>query len=441
MSRRLFGTDGVRGPVGSVLTDDLAWALGRAAITHVGGAGSRLLVIRDTRESGPMLELALAEGAATAGAVVHLGGVLPTPAAPLLIRAGDYDLAAVISASHNPYQDNGIKLFGTGGYKLSDADEAAIEALVPPAADVGANTAPGTVAARAGLGDRYIAALRERFSGLDLSGKRIALDCANGATYEVAPAIFAALGAETTNVAVSPDGRNINAACGSTHPESLVELVRGGGFDAGFAFDGDGVRLLAVGPDGTVVDGDELLAVMALALQQRGTLTGNGIAVTVMSNYGLHGAMEAAGITVAVTAVGDRHVLAELRDRGWRLGGEQSGHIIDMSFVPSGDGIASALLVLESLGGQPLGAQACMERLPQVLVNVPVVDRDAVLADAVVASAVERAQERLAGRGRVLVRPSGTEQLLRVMAEAPTGQEADAVCDELAQLIRAHHGA
>jgi len=440
MDRRLFGTDGVRGPVGSLLTDDLAYALGRAAITHAGGAGSRLLVIRDTRESGPMLELALAEGAAAAGAVVQLGGVLPTPAAPLLIRAGEYDLAAVISASHNPFEDNGIKLFGAGGYKLSDADEEAIEALLPAAPDRSAGGTPGTVAARAGLGDRYVAALLQRYSGLSLSGRRIALDCANGATYEVAAAVFSALGADVTTIAVSPDGRNINAECGSTHPGLLIETVRGGGFDAGFAFDGDGDRLLAVGADGTVVDGDEVLALTACALHEQGTLTGDGIAVTVMSNYGLHRAMEAAGITVAVTAVGDRHVLAELRQRGWRLGGEQSGHIIDMAFVPSGDGIASALLLLEALDGGVLGVERGMERLPQVLVNVPVVDRDAVLGDAVITDAVQDVTEQLTGRGRVLVRPSGTEQLLRVMVEAPSDEEADALCAELAQLIQARHG-
>jgi phosphoglucosamine mutase len=440
MNRRLFGTDGVRGPVGSMLTEDLACALGRAAITEGISSGNRVLVVRDTRESGPMLEIAFAEGASAAGAEVHLGGVLPTPAAPLLIGKGEYDLAAVISASHNPYEDNGIKLFGARGFKLADADEAKIETAVLEGAVLPEDAAPGTVSARAGLADRYVDALNQHFSSLSLSGKRFAIDCANGATFEVAPSIFRALGAEITVLGAQPDGQNINAGCGSTHPGPLIAEVTAGRYDAGFAFDGDGDRLIAVDGAGSVIDGDELIALIAVALKRRDSLTGDGIAVTVMSNFGLQRAMAAAGIEVATTAVGDRNVLVELRERGWRIGGEQSGHIIDMSFVPSGDGIASALLVLESLQGEALGSRTIVNRLPQVLVNVAVADREAVMADAAVSEAIKQANAQLEGDGRVLVRASGTEELVRVMVEAPTEPQAERVCDSLVQTVRGRHG-
>ena len=440
MGRRLFGTDGVRGPVGSVLTDALARSLGNAAVAELGNPGVRLLVIRDTRESGLSLSAALAAGAAAAGASVDDGGVLPTPAAPLLIRAGDYDIAAVISASHNPYQDNGIKLFGTGGFKLTDEQEAAIEERVLSDASEHEAPEPGVVREPGGLGDRYGDALRSRFAALDLHGRRLGIDCAHGATFEVAPAIFQALGAEIDVIGAAPDGRNINAGCGSTDTAALSALVQQRGLDGGFAFDGDGDRLIAIGPDGAAIDGDELIGQMAAALHAEGALTGDGVAVTVMSNLGLRNAMEERGIAVATTPVGDRNVLAELRERGWRLGGEQSGHIIDMDFVPSGDGVASALLLLESLGSARLGETTVVHPLPQVLVNVPVRDRDAAMADSAILEAVRAHTEALAGAGRVLVRASGTEQLVRVMVEAPDADQANGVCDALVALVASTHG-
>ena len=278
--------------------------------------------------------------------------------------------------------------------------------------------------------DGYEAALEARFGTLDLSGRRVALDCANGATYEVAPALFRRLGAEVEVLAAEPDGRNINDGCGSTHIDVLAELVRDGGHDAGFAFDGDGDRVLAVDRHGVVVDGDELIALAAVHLGVK------GVAVTVMTNYGFHTGMKAAGIEVATTPVGDRYVLEELRRRGWTLGGEQSGHIIDCGFVPSGDGIAAALLTLESLEGSDLADRHAMEKLPQKLVNVRVRDRDAV---GPLAARCRRRSEResaaLEGRGRVLLRPSGTEPLVRVMVEAPTETEADEVCGRLVALV------
>jgi len=439
VARKLFGTDGVRGVAGVLLTPDLAVALGRAATTEIAGAHPRVLVIRDTRESGEMLEAALGAGIAAAGGQVLVGGVLPTPAAPLLLKRYGFDLAAVISASHNPYRDNGIKFFGSDGFKLSDATEAAIEARLDAAA-AGDPDAIGRIRALHGTQEDYLRELTSRFSGLDLSGLDVVLDCANGATYQVAPEAFRRLGATVTVIGAEPDGRNINDGVGSTHLGPLREAVGSGGHDLGFAFDGDGDRVLAVDRAGQVVDGDELIALAARHLREQGRLPGDGVVVTVMTNYGFHAAMAHTGVEVATTKVGDRYVLEELRERGWCLGGEQSGHIIDMGFVPSGDGIAAALLTLEALDGRDLVTRDAMRKLPQRLVNVPVADRDAAMANGGLAEACRDAADALVGRGRVLVRPSGTEQLVRVMVEAPTDDEATAVCERLVAIVRAHAG-
>ncbi len=430
-ARKLFGTDGVRGVAGEFLSAELALALARAATSRVQrDAPARVLVIRDTRESGAMLEAAVAAGIAAAGGEALLGGVLPTPAAPLLVRRDGYDLAIVLSASHNPYRDNGIKFFGGDGFKLDDAAELEIEGLIeahPPAPRV------GSVRRIDGALSHYLEALHERFAALDLRGRRIVLDCANGATYQVAPRIFARLGAELTVTAAEPDGRNINAGCGSTHLDHVRAAMDG--HDAGFAFDGDGDRVLAVDRTGSVVDGDELIA---LAADHLGV---EGVAVTVMTNFGFHQAMAARGIEVATTPVGDRYVLEALRGRSWRLGGEQSGHIIDMAFAPSGDGIAAALLAMEALEGGDLHERHAMEKLPQRLVNVRLPDRAALThAVDVVDEAVARENAALEGHGRVLVRPSGTEPLVRVMVEASTLDHAEAVASRLAGAIeRAAH--
>ena len=452
MARKLFGTDGVRGLVGEELSAELALALGRSASARIARERPRVLIIRDTRESGEMLESALAAGVSAAGGEALLGGVLPTPGAPLLLARYSFDLAAVISASHNPYRDNGIKFFAGDGYKLSDADEQEIErelqAHAPGVrggeADGGegahgtarAVAHPGRVRELHGAGEDYLRELHRHFSGLDLSGLDVLLDCANGATYRVAPEIFRRLGANVTVLADEPDGQNINAGCGSTHVEKLAEQVPAGSHDIGFAFDGDGDRVLAVDRAGEVVDGDELLALAALHLRERGRLSGNGVAVTVMTNYGFHAAMEQAGVEVAITSVGDRYVLEELRARGWTLGGEQSGHIIEASFNRTGDGIASALLTLEALAGRDLAGRNAMHKLPQRLVNVRVRDRGALAEAEQVTLGVELAQQELSGRGRVLVRPSGTEPLVRVMVEAPTEEEAQEVCGRLVELVQ-----
>lgn len=432
MARRLFGTDGVRGEAGTKLTAELALSLGRAATEEAGGEEARVLIIRDTRESGEMLEAALAAGISSAGGEVLLGGVLPTPAAPMLIRRYGFDLGVVVSASHNPYRDNGIKFFGAEALKLSDATEEAIEARIGSPGAV--PSAPGRIRELHGTGEDYVRALEERFSGLDLAGLRILLDCANGAAYRVAPEVFRRLGADVTAVGDEPDGRNINDGVGSTHVDALAGQVAEGGFDIGFAFDGDADRVLAVDRTGEVVDGDELIALAALHLNGQGRL-GGGVAVTVMTNYGFHTAMREAGVEVAVTDVGDRYVLEALLERGWSLGGEQSGHIIDTGFVPSGDGIASALLTLEALGGDDLTERSAMARLPQRLVNVKVADKAAALAAVEQAAASEG--EALDGRGRVLVRASGTEELVRVMVEAPDEDECASVCDRLVAVVEA----
>jgi phosphoglucosamine mutase len=436
-AKKLFGTDGVRGVAGELLTAELALALGHAAARQSPAQRPQVLILRDTRESGPMLESALAAGVAQAGGDALVAGVLPTPAGSVLVRRLGLDLAVVISASHNPWRDNGIKFFGPDGRKLDDEAEAAIEAgvaalIAEPAA--AREPAIGRVRELEGALDDYLRELSSAFR-LDLGGMRVVLDCANGATYRAAPAIFRRLGAQVEELATAPDGRNINEACGSTHPQPLAERVRETKAAAGFAFDGDGDRVIAVDSSGAVRDGDELIALAARSLHGGGSL-GGGVAVTVMSNYGFHQAMEEAGIEVATTPVGDRNVSAELERRGWSLGGEQSGHLIWTEFAPTGDGIAAALLTLEALGGGELADAQPFRRLPQVLVNVQVSEREAIAAAAALWEAVERESAALEGRGRVLVRPSGTEPLVRVMVEAPDQAEAEAVCERLVALVR-----
>jgi phosphoglucosamine mutase len=435
LARKLFGTDGVRGVAGEFVSAELALSLARAATAQATAQRPQVLILRDTRESGEMLQSALAAGVSAAGGDALLAGVLPTPAAPLLLGRYHLDLGIVVSASHNPFQDNGIKFFGGDGYKLTDDAELEIERELerdrhPEPAAI------GRVRELRGAEEDYLRELHTRFSALSLDGLDVLLDCANGATYRAAPEIFRRLGARVTAMADAPDGRNINDGCGSTHVQQLAQRTVGGGHDIGFAFDGDGDRVLAVDRSGTVVDGDELLALAALHLQRQNKLRGGGVAVTVMTNFGFHQAMQLAGISVATTNVGDRYVLEELRRRDWRLGGEQSGHILDTEFNRTGDGIASALLTLEALAGRDLADRAAMERLPQRLVSVRVRDREALEHAPAVSDAVRSASEQLQGRGRVLVRASGTEPLVRVMVEAPSDDEAQHLCDDLAALVQ-----
>jgi phosphoglucosamine mutase len=428
---KLFGTDGVRGVAATELTAELALALGRAGAREMPAERPQVLVVRDTRESGPMLEAALAAGVAEGGGDALLAGVLPTPAASVLVRRLGLDVGVVVSASHNPWQHNGIKFFGPDGRKLDDELERRIEAHV---AESGApSPAVGRVRELAGALDDYVRELTSSFQ-VDLSGRRMLLDCANGATYRAAPLVFERLGASVEVIGDEPDGRNINEGFGSTNPNALAAAMGSSGAEIGFAFDGDGDRVIAVDASGRVRDGDELIALCATRMAAVGTL-GGGVAVTVMSNYGFHEAMRDAGIEVATTPVGDRHVSAELEKRNWSLGGEQSGHIIWTDYGPTGDGIAAALLVMSALGGAALADAIPMTKLPQVLENVEIADRAAVEGASGVWEAVDRENAALEGRGRVLVRPSGTEPLVRVMVEAPTKAECEEISRRLVAMI------
>ncbi len=437
-SRKLFGTDGVRGEAGTFLTAELATLLGHAATASLEVERPRVLIVRDTRESGPMLEAALSAGIAAAGGDALLAGVLPTPAAAILVRRLGLDMAAVVSASHNPYRDNGIKFFSAAGTKLPDEVEARIEALMqgegPPAAEH-----PGRIEELNGGEDDYVRELAAAFR-IDLSGRKVLLDCAHGATYRVAPRIFEQLGAEVETIGVDPDGRNINEGVGSTHVATLAERIAASDAEIGFALDGDGDRVLAVDADGKIHDGDELIALVARGMAARGELGDGGVVVTVMTNFGFHQAMKEAGIEVAITQVGDRYVIDEMLRREWKLGGEQSGHIIASDIVATGDGTAAALLTMRELGDSALADAPAMDKLPQRLVNVKVADRESLAGAVAVWDQVGKENVALEGRGRVLLRPSGTEPLVRVMVEAPEADEADAVCDRLVALVEQELG-
>ena len=421
MSRRYFGTDGVRGVVGEDLTTDLVQRLGRAAALWSGRG--RVFVGRDTRGSGPELEEAFAEGVASAGGNAVLGGVLPTPAVALLAL----DLGAVISASHNPPEYNGVKFFDGEGRKLTDAAEEEIEALLEaaPAEQAGQIDRVGVAT------DSYFEHIVERF-GSDLSGLRIAVDCANGAYSGIAPKAFERLGAEVKAVGADPDGTNINVGCGATDLSLLKKVVSDGHFDLGIAFDGDGDRMLAVDAEGETVDGDQILAVLTLDLRV------NLVAVTVMTNLGFHRLMGERGIRVETTDVGDRYVLEALRRTGGILGGEQSGHIMYLRDHVTGDGLAAGLLLCGALKGRTLGeATAVMPRFPQAQESVPVKSKD--LPPSLLAE-VARMNADLAQRGRILVRPSGTEPVVRVLAESEDFQESTRLCASISDLVRRELG-
>lgn len=424
----LFGTDGVRGKAGEFLTAELATSLGRAAALGSDSDRPRVLIVRDTRESGPMLASALAAGICEGGGDAILADVLPTPAASVLVRKLGLDLGAVVSASHNPYEDNGIKFFGPDGGKLPDDAEARMEALVSGSTPSETDVIGRVIELEGGLGD-YLRELGLAFP-LDLTGLKVVLDCANGATFHAGPEAFRQLGAEVVEIFAEPDGRNINFECGSQHPETLAAAVVENAADIGFAFDGDGDRVVAVDGSGRVCDGDEILAIVGRSLADSGEL-GGGIAVTVMTNFGFRQAMEDAGIEITETAVGDRHVAAALNDRDWQLGGEQSGHIIWRRFSPTGDGIAAALLLLSALDGEPLAAAKSFGRLPQGLRNVRISDPGAVDDAKRLWAEVAAVESELAGEGRVLVRKSGTEPLLRIMVEAPGEDRCEELLDRL----------
>ena len=414
--RRYFGTDGVRGVVGEDLTPELVERLGRAATLW--SQGGRVFVGRDTRSSGPELEEAFARGIVAAGGNAVLAGVLPTPAVALLAL----DLGAVISASHNPPEYNGVKFFDREGRKLTDEAEEEIEALL----DAPFEGAPGTIDNVGVATDSYLEHIVERF-GSDLSGLKVVVDCANGAYTGVAPKAFEQLGAEVTAIGSEPDGTNINVGYGATDLGALQQVVTREGADVGIAFDGDGDRMLAVDARGQVVDGDQIIAILMLHLEVE------LVAVTVMTNLGLHRLAESHGVRVVTTDVGDRYVLEALYREGGLLGGEQSGHIIYLRDHVTGDGLAAGLLLCGALEGRTLEeASAQMERFPQAKANLRVASRE---IPENVKSEVERINSELNGRGRVLVRPSGTEPMIRILAEAETISEAEAACGTILALV------
>ena len=446
-----FGTDGVRGIANAELTPELVLALGRAAARVLGeglsGRPGPFLVGRDTRISGPLLQAALSAGLAGEGADVIDLGVVPTPCVAWL-SAADGHPAAMISASHNPFPDNGVKFFLGGGRKLSDEIEDRLEheldRLIVNPPDTPRLTGDALGRLRRGDGvDRYQAALAATVGAGSLSGISVVLDCANGAASQVAPPVLRSLGAQVKVIHDTPDGININDGSGSTHPEELQRQVVAHGADIGLAFDGDADRVLAVDAAGALVDGDQLIAICALDRRERGTLPGETVVVTVMSNLGFRHAMTAHGIAMVETDVGDRYVLEEMERGGWGLGGEQSGHIIFGDLATTGDGLLTGLQVLDVMKrtGRSLADLAgVMVRLPQVLRNVPVAARKPSLNGQVMV-AVKAVGDDLGERGRVLVRASGTEAVVRVMVEAVTAEEAEAACDVLCDAVRRSLGA
>ncbi|MBB4929399.1 phosphoglucosamine mutase [Lipingzhangella halophila] len=441
---RLFGTDGVRGVAGRDLTASLALELSIAAaqVLAVGDHRPRAVVGRDPRASGEFLEAAVVAGLASSGVDVVRLGVLPTPAVAYLTDALDADFGVMLSASHNAAPDNGIKFFARGGQKLPDEVEDAIEAGLGGTAEPVEGAAIGRVSDTSDGAERYIqhllGSLPHRLDGL-----RVVVDCANGAATTVAPEALRRAGAEVITIGDRPDGLNINEGCGSTQLGALRTAVREHGADAGIAHDGDADRCLAVAADGTVIDGDQILGILALELQESGRLAEDTLVITVMSNLGLKLAMKEAGITVVETPVGDRYVLEEMKAGSYSLGGEQSGHVVLLDHATTGDGLLTGLHLLGAVSHRrrPLDELAkVMTKLPQVLINVPNVDRSRATSSSELAEAVARAETELGDTGRVLIRPSGTEPKVRVMVEAAAETRAQEVAERLAGVVRSALG-
>jgi phosphoglucosamine mutase len=438
---RLFGTDGVRGLANGDLGPELAMSVAAAAARvlaeHDSSHRPVAVVGRDPRASGEMLQAAVAAGLTSAGADVMQVGVLPTPAVAHLVGDLDADLGVMISASHNPMPDNGIKLFASGGQKLPDTIEDEIEAAVGASFTRPTGAGVGRVYDIADALDRYLEHLLKALPHR-LDGVRVVVDCANGAAWAAAPRVYREAGAEVIAIHALPDGENINDGCGSTHLDVLREAVLAEGADLGIAHDGDADRCLAVDASGEEVDGDQIMAVLALAMKESGELVENTLVATVMSNLGLHVSMREHGVSLRTTAVGDRYVLEELRNRGLSLGGEQSGHLVLPAHATTGDGLLTAMRLMARMSatGQSLAdLAAVMTRMPQVLVNVKVADKAAVAKSDSVSAAVAEVEASLGDTGRVLLRPSGTEQLVRVMVEAPSHEEAEAAVQRLAGVV------
>jgi len=447
---KYFGTDGVRGVANSELTAELAYRLGRAGgyvlSKHLpAGEQPKVLIGRDTRISGHMLEGALIAGLLSIGAEVMRLGVISTPGVAYLTKSLDATAGVMISASHNPVADNGIKFFGSDGFKLDDATEAEIEDIL----DASEDTLPRPVGKDLGFvsdyyegAQKYLQMLKQTVDE-DFDGLHIALDCAHGATSGLAARLFADLEANVSTIGNSPNGLNINEGVGSTHPEHLAEFVREKGADMGLAFDGDGDRLIAIDENGDVVDGDMIMYICGKYLSEQGRLKDNTIVATVMSNLGFHKAVEEAGMTALQTAVGDRYVVEEMKKHNYTLGGEQSGHLIFLDHSTTGDGMLSGVQlaqIVKTTGRKLSELAAEMPVYPQKLVNIRVTDKNEAMNGDRVLATIQEAEAEMNGNGRILVRASGTEPLVRVMAEAPTSEECDRYVERIAQVVREDYG-
>ena len=447
---RLFGTDGVRGEANGTLTPELAYCLGRAATLYFGKDHAKqplILIGRDTRISGQMFEAALSAGICSAGGIALLAGVIPTPAIAYLAKKMKAKAGIVISASHNPFQDNGIKFFGGDGYKLPDAVEDELEEIVQKIKEN--DTFPrstgeevGHIEYRSDLLNQYIDFVcntcEER-----LDGMKIVLDCANGAAYEAMPTVLRRLGAKLKVIHALPNGVNINDGCGSTHLESLQKAVIENNADFGIAHDGDADRCLCVDEKGQLIDGDHILVMCANDMIKKGTLKDNTVVTTVMANIGFHQAIKKIGGRTEVTKVGDRYVLENMLANGYCIGGEQSGHIIFSDYSTTGDGLITALQVLVSLkrsGAKASSLTEMMTTYPQLLVNVKVASKEGWEENPAIQEAIEKGNAELGENGRILVRPSGTEQLIRVMAEGPDQEQLDVICHRIAEVVKAEQG-
>ncbi|MFC7394605.1 phosphoglucosamine mutase [Scopulibacillus cellulosilyticus] len=445
---KYFGTDGVRGVANTELTPELAFKLGRYGgyVLTEEADRPKVLVGHDTRISGYMLESALIAGLLSIGVEVMKLGVISTPGVAYLTKVMGAQAGVMISASHNPVADNGIKFFGADGFKLSDEQEAEIEQLLDKDEDnlprpVGADI--GSQSAYFEGGQKYLQFLKQTVHVEDFAGIHIALDCANGATYSLAPHLFADLEADISTMGTSPNGTNINEGVGSTHPEALVELVKEKGADIGLAFDGDGDRLIAVDENGNIVDGDQIMYICAKYLKSEGRLHHDTLVTTVMSNIGLYKALEEAGIKTEQTSVGDRYVMEEMRKGGFSLGGEQSGHIIFLDHITTGDGMLSALQlvnIMKATGKKLSELAGGMKKYPQKLMNVKVTDKYKVTDNEKVAQKIAEVEKDMDGQGRILVRPSGTEPLVRVMAEAPTEEQCDQYVQKVVDVVQEEMG-
>ena len=440
--RKYFGTDGIRGIAGESLTADLSFKVGKALgkLLTEKKEHPKVVIGRDTRISCDMIEQALTAGLTSTGVNVMTVGTIPTPAIAYLTKTIETDSGIMISASHNPYQDNGIKIFGPDGFKLTDEQELEIESLIDNSEQIknASFEKIGKLYGGSELSQKYVQHIKQSISG-DLSNIKIALDCANGATTSVAPYIFGDLEADIETIGCQPNGININDNVGSTKIDTISAFVKENNVDVGFAFDGDGDRVLAVDANGNIVDGDKIMFILAKHLKEQGELKDNMIVSTVMSNIGFYKAIEENGLQSVKTAVGDRYVVEEMRNNNYSLGGEQSGHIILMNYATTGDGILTAVKlanIIKSTGKSLEELASEVSIYPQKLVNIKVIDKKAAMEDSEILAECEKVEKELEGNGRILLRASGTENLIRVMVEASSDELTDKYCEQVAKIVR-----